>query len=151
MTTRPPTPAPGKRVFLICEPSVKKSKTRGGTLPNMMPLFAHGNVIVLLNSQDPRPISDPEGALTLIQDRLKDFNPAEDSLAWAGGDTVAAMLVGVALERRGIEQITWLRYDRAVRADGGRTDEGARYTPVPIIIYDGEESYDAETEAQSGG
>ena len=128
-TTTPP------RVFLICEPSVKKARTVGGGLPNITPLFEHGNVTVLLTSADPRPINHPEQALQLIDQRLDTYHPDHDLLAWAGGDTIAALLTGVALERRGVNAVTWLRYDRAIAPDGSRTDDGARYTPVRVTLF----------------
>jgi hypothetical protein len=123
------------RVFLISEPSVKKAKAAGGSLPNITPLYEHGAIVMLLSSADPRPISNPTLALQLIEDRLEAFNPDHDFLAWAGGDTIAAMLAGVALERRGIDAVTWLRYDRGIAPDGSRTDEGARYTPLRVTLY----------------
>ena len=147
-----PTPTTPHRVFLICEPSVKKARTAGGALPNITPLFEHGPVTVLLSSADPRPVNSPDRALRLLEQRLDAFDPDHDLLAWAGGDTITALLTGVALERRGVNAVTWLRYDRAIAPDGSRTDDGARYAPVRVTLYteqddDGRDDEPARTRA----
>ena len=76
--------------------------------------------------------------MRLLRQRLKHFDPAQDAVAWVGGDALAAVMVGMVLSdmsaEHGWESITWLRYDRPEDGRGGRTHEGARYVPMEVII-----------------
>jgi hypothetical protein len=65
----------------------------------------------------------PEEALARLVTRLqRDWQP-DHAIAWMGGDTLAAILTGVALERLALNQFTWLRYI-------GRQD----YQPIPVNL-----------------
>ncbi len=116
-------------VFLIAQPTIARS----GSLPNLEPLGEHGNVKVLVPAGD-RPTFQPTRTLEQIANRLKDFNPEEDFLVWAGGDTLAAVLTGVVLSDMGVERMRWLRYERGRNSDGTRTDAGAKYVPVEVDL-----------------
>jgi len=124
-----PMPRPPK-VYLIMQPTVKKN----GALPDLTPLGAHGDVTVLVLSGE-FPTFDALQCLRNLFTRLEDFDPTIDSLAWAGGDTLAAVLVGVVLAEQGHEWFTWLRYERGRDGDGRRTDVGATYTPYRVPLF----------------
>lgn len=120
-------------VYLIAQPTVSLD----GKLPKLEPLAKFGQVRVLINpGEDPR--YKPQRALDLITKRLQDFDAAEDYLAWAGGDTLAAVLTGIVLadmscaEDKPFSSIRWLRWERGKDNAGRRTDVGGHY--VPIIV-----------------
>ncbi len=120
-------------VYLIAQPSV----SRTGELPKLEPLAKFGQIKVLINpGEDPR--FGPPRAIELITKRLKDFNPEEDYLAWAGGDTLAAVLTGVVLADLSLERefshFNWLRFERGSNAAGERTVEGGRYVPIVVTL-----------------
>jgi hypothetical protein len=66
----------------------------------------------------------PEETLAKLYDALHGYRPG-DYICWMGGDTLIAILAGVALERLGVEQVKWLRYI-------GREE----YQVVPIQVAD---------------
>lgn len=117
-------------VYLIAQPTVKKD----GKLPNLEPLEYHGKVRIILPGTS-KPSRTPATTLTELEDALEHFDPARDFIAWAGGDTLAALMVGVVLERMEIMTFNWLRYDRMRLASGAWTDEGAHYRPVLITLF----------------
>lgn len=76
--------------------------------------------------------------MDVIEARLAHFDPEIDYIAWAGGDALSAMMVGMALVGMEIWCYRWLRYERVRLANGQRTDEGAYYVPVTIDLSDEE-------------
>jgi hypothetical protein len=120
------------RVFLICQPTVKKH----GKLPDLTPLQKFGEVTVCV-PQGMKPSRVPETALRHLRTQMEDFDPRIDFLAWAGGDTLAAVLVGIVLHERGgngFGSFTFLRYERVRLPSGDWTDEGATYQPVVCLF-----------------
>lgn len=122
------------RVFLIMQPSVK----RDGSAPDLTPLKEHGEVTVLVHAGE-SPRFHPAQCRDKLIERLKTFDPDKDMLAWAGGDTLAAVLVGAILADQLWEEeapeITWLRYERAWDGDRRRQDAvGARYVPIRVPL-----------------
>jgi hypothetical protein len=122
-------------VYLIAQPTV----SRGGQLPKLEPLAAWGEVRVLVHpGEDPR--YNPKRALDRIRSRLADFDPATDYIVWAGGDTLAAVLVGAVLSDFAVDEETpfecfrWLRWERGKDPRGGRTDEGGTYVPITVPL-----------------
>lgn len=129
------TPAiPQKRtVFLIAQPTISRRK-----LPlNLGPLYEHGEVQVVLPMSD-KPSFSPAKCYDVMAERLARFNPETDFLVWAGGDTLSAVMVGMILvnQEEPVWRFTWLRYERFRKDDGTRTDEGAKYVPVVIDLYE---------------
>lgn len=120
------------RVFLIAQPTV----ARGGRLPDLRPLAEHGPIHVLVPAGD-RPTFRPRQTFEVITRRLRDneYDPSSDMLAWAGGDTLAAVLTGVALADFGVDEFLWLRYERGRDPrTGERVEEGARYSPIRVTL-----------------
>jgi hypothetical protein len=122
-------------VYLIAQPTVSND----GRLPKLEPLAKYGTVRVLVNpGEDPR--YKPQRALDLIVKRLADFNPADDYLVWAGGDTLAAVLTGIVLadlscnDDKPFTSFRWLRWERGKDKWGKRTDEGGHYVPIRVPL-----------------
>lgn len=117
-------------VYLIAQPTVPR---KGGKLPDLTPLAAHGDIKVLITPGE-YPAFHPERALKLIRQRLAEFDPAIDYIAWAGGDTLSAVLTGIVLMELECTGVTWLRHERGrdPKDPSIRTDEGSHYTPVDI-------------------
>lgn len=118
-------------VYLIAEPSVKRDATR----PDLSPLAKFGELKVCLPSGH-YPVLHPKKTLDILFAKLDAFRPESDYLAWAGGDTLAALLTGVVLAEFGVTRIKWLRYQRGWK-DGKRigTDEGS-YRSVMVDIIE---------------
>jgi hypothetical protein len=121
------TPVP--TVYLIAQPTVK----RGGQLPDLTPLAEFGEVKVLINSGE-YPALHPERCRGLIEKRLSTFDPERDFIAWAGGDTLAAVFTGIVLERMGFNTIKWLKFQRGWDNDGERDPGKSYYRLVEVPL-----------------
>lgn len=127
-------------VYLIAQPTVK----RNGSMPKLEPLAEHGDVKVVIPAGE-YPTFHPQRALDLVMDKLDDFDYTKDYIAWAGGDTLSAILVGAALAEKDdctdeeepvpIPYFMYLRYERGRDQQGNRTDVGAKYVPVKIPLF----------------
>jgi hypothetical protein len=124
---------PRPTVYLIAQPTVSRRRPP----LNLEPLYAHGEVQVVLPMSD-SPTFTPVTCYEVMEDRLSRFNPEVDYLVWAGGDTLAAVMAGMILvnQEEPIWRFNWLRYERHRNADGSRTDKGAKYVPVVIDLRD---------------
>jgi hypothetical protein len=127
-----PRPTHGT-VYLIAQPTISRHGRQ--LLQNPAPLTRYGDLKVLVLSGE-FPSFNPERVLSLIRERLAKFDPTTDYLVWAGGDTLAAVLAGVALTQLGHTRVQWLRFDRGRDpADPDtRTDHDGRYIPVDIPL-----------------
>lgn len=105
------------KVFVISQPSLRKD----GWLPNISGLSKYGEIELLLQpGEDPE--QNPRLCLLRLTERLTTFNPDQDYLVWIGGDTLGAVLVGVALADLGFDHVRWLRWQRPGRGDPKRND-----------------------------
>lgn len=125
-------------VYLIAQPTKKrvhpKAPREAGRVLNLEPLNVYGRIVFLLEEDD-YPTFDPVGCFHLIKQRLHGFDPKVDYVAWAGGDTLGAVMAGIIFAHLGIRSIKWLRYERPKDpVTGLRTDNGARYVPVLITV-----------------
>lgn len=118
-------------VYLILQPSISRTKEP----PNLKPLYEHGEVTAVLPAGR-APVFTPGECMEIIENKLADFHPETDYLAWAGGDALAALMAGMALANMDIWQFKWLRYERHRLPDGTRVHEGATYVPVDIDLRD---------------
>lgn len=118
-------------VYLIAQPTIP----RRGKLPDLTPLYEHGEVQVLIQSGE-YPTFNPEQCYEHIKARLADFDPETDFLVWAGGDTLAAVITGVVLADMGFGWFRWLRHERGRDPVDPkiRTDAGSNYQPVMVDI-----------------
>lgn len=117
------------RVFLIAQPTIAKN----GRLPDLTPLADYGDVTVLVEGGE-YPSFRPGETWQRVAARLQDFDAEADYLAWAGGDTLAAVMAGAALVALGHRTFRWLRFDRAHTRDGGRDNNSGAYVPVEIQL-----------------
>lgn len=116
-------------VYLIAQPTIAKH----GRQPDLSSLARYGEIKVLIAAGE-APGNYPERALALIESRLEHFDPAKDFIVWCGGDTIAAILTGVVLERMQVDGVRWLRFDRDLdTATGKRLSTGA-YSPIDIDL-----------------
>lgn len=118
-------------VYLIAQPSI----ARGGSFPKLEPLAVYGEIRVLVQSGE-FPTFNPAPCYEKIRERLRDFDPKVDFLAWAGGDTLSAVLAGLVLAEMGIDDFRWLRYERGRDKEDSRkrVDEGSQYWPVDVNL-----------------
>lgn len=114
-------------VFLIQQPP----PTGRGWTPNLAPASCHGQLRVLLGSNE-KPVFNPDRCLSLLRQKLRDFDPREDKLLWAGGDALSLLLVGAVLGELGHRTLTYLRYDR--RRDDVGSVVGGDYLPVTVNL-----------------
>jgi hypothetical protein len=119
------------KVYLIAQPSVK----RNGQSPDLTPLGEHGEITVLIEAGI-YPSHNADRATNLINTRLSNFDYNYDMIAWAGGDTIAAIIVGIALADLQIPWFWYLRYERKrCKETGKRLDKGY-YKKVKIYTDD---------------
>ncbi len=122
---------PVGRVYLIAQPSVK----RNGSMPDLSPLAAHGDLTVLVEA-GVYPSYNPDRAINLILTRMDDFDYNYDMVAWAGGDTLSAIMAGIALAELNVPWFWFLRYSRhRDKATGQRLNEGS-YQKVKVFMTD---------------
>lgn len=131
MNTEPNRPT----VYLIFKPT----RNRSGIEPDLSYLDVYGNVRTLLSIED-YPSYKPQEALRKVYDGLKDFNPEVDFIVWAGGEPLAAFLVGSVIADYGIERIKWLRYNK-----GGTHQQfaqGSTYQVVDVTVTEEDQDDD---------
>lgn len=126
-------------VYLIAQPTVPRQKPDGSRgQMDMTPLYEHGEVRVLVQAGE-YPGFHPARCLDKIEQRLADFNPDTDCLAWLGGDTLSAVLTGFVLATKLHDvddpHVTYLRFDRARLPDGSRDNTTGKYIPVRVPLF----------------
>jgi hypothetical protein len=120
---------PSPTVYLLVQPTV----SRAGETPDLKPLSAFGEVVVLVQAGD-NPLHRSVHTLDNIKKRLEHFDPKADFLTAAGGGAIAALMVGVAISDLGFDQFVWLSAQRAKDAQGRRTNVVERYIPVRVDL-----------------
>ena len=137
------------RVYLICQPTLDRHT--GDAAADKTQLLARwGEVVVLAYPGEYTGARRPDYLLDKITARLKDFDPEQDFVAWAGGDSLSALLVGVVLADAGFDRFRWLRYERPrdpVR--NVRTEENAQYVPVTIPLYPSNDEHQHDDAAEA--
>lgn len=130
-------------IYLIAQPTLSRRKPP----LNLEPLYEHGEVQVVLPMSD-SPTFNPAHCYDMMEARLSKFDPAIDYLVWAGGDTLAAVMVGMILinQEEPIWCFNWLRYERFRNPDGSRTDIGAKYVPVVIDLRTSDETLEEDVD-----
>lgn len=118
-------------VFVIAEPSIPKSLT--GRVIDLSPLNEYSSDIRFLVMRGQAPTFQSDGLYSQILGSLSGhFDPKTDYLVWAGGDSLAAMMAGMALGSMGIQRFRWLRHERTKLPDGSRDPSRGRYVPIWI-------------------
>lgn len=116
-------------VYIIAQPTIAKH----GRQPDLSSLSKYGEIKVLVQAGE-APGNYPERALALIESRLEHFDPAKDYIVWCGGDTIAAILTGIILERMEVDGVRWLRFDRDLDTATGKRLASGTYSPVDIDL-----------------
>lgn len=114
-------------VYLVQRPTPVRNS---GWTPDVSQADRYGTVVELLGERD-KPSFYPDACFHKLASRLSTFNQDQDYILWAGGDAVSLVMLGVVLEQCKVTHFRWLRFNRAVGADGKRTGSG-EYVPVLI-------------------
>jgi len=99
--------------------------------PNTLALMQYGQVKYLI----PRGISpefNPEVSAKMLQEGLKQYDPAIDYLTTVGGSYFGAFMMGWILALLSEPSITWLRFERDRMGDGSRSNSSGSYWPVTM-------------------
>lgn len=115
------------RVFVAHQPRPAGANSR--TNFDITPALNYGEVVFVFESSF-SPSSDPDGALDIATEKMKDMT-SEDYVLWAGGDPLASIIVGAVAFDMTDGEFNYLRWDRE-RGDGGVATGRGFYTPIPI-------------------
>jgi hypothetical protein len=118
------------RVFLIAEPTVGRNRK----VFKLEPLEKFGTVVPIIKAGFNARLHR-QRAFQIVHEALKDYDPTEDYLVWAGGDMLVAIMAGIALERLGHESVNWLYWERDLLENNTRAVTG-HYVPGELIIYE---------------
>jgi hypothetical protein len=110
-------------VYVICEPSDRRD---GTPAYDVSPAAVYGPIKYIIPRGHPSPSRDTDAALVTIDEELAAFNACSDYILWAGGDPLAAVLVGHVLSD--VSSYTYLRWEK------NPTSIGGNYVPVTVDI-----------------
>ena len=116
----------------------------------MESLRDHGEEVVVLLPTGIQPWRNPKRVMSKFAAKLTDFDPIHDRIVWAGGDTLAALMIGYLLCELEVDNILWLKWERVRDAAGNWTDEGGYYREVPISLYEESRVDDSEPLTEEG-
>lgn len=88
----------------------------------------YGTVITVLGERE-SPSLAPAPALIKLRQAIREYNPDTDFFLSAGGDPLAALMIGMLLVDEG-KSASWLRWDRNRDFDGRRDMTAGEYKPV---------------------
>lgn len=110
-------------VFIVCPPGVGRS---------VAPARDFGVIRFVYPSAEFQPSLNPQQAIDLAERELKDFDPTNDYLIFAGGDPVGLMICSVTLSRLfpSMTMFRTLRWERgAPSTDPDRLGMTGAYVP----------------------
>lgn len=111
-------------VYVICEPSDRRD---GTPAYDVSPAAVYGPIKYIIPRGHPSPSRDTSTALATIDEVLMDFDAGSDYILWAGGDPLAAVLVGHVLMDN-VNSYSYLRWEK------NPTSIGGNYVPVTVDI-----------------
>lgn len=117
------------KVYIIQEPLVDRSELRPPK--DFSSLSRYGEVVQLLHKFD-RGTDNPNRVLSKLTIGLKDFCN-EDYIVNVGADPVAPILAGMALQRLGVKEFSFLKWERKMDQNGNLLREG-NYIPVKFML-----------------
>jgi hypothetical protein len=118
-------------IFVISQPSIPKSAS--GRMIDLAPLAEYSTDVRFLVLRGQSPTFTKDGLFQQIRQSLDgQFDPARDFLCWAGGDSLGAVVAGLALASLGVRRFRWLRHERSKLPDGSRDPSRGRYVPITI-------------------
>lgn len=99
---------------------------------DVSPAGVYGEIQFILSAGD-RTCSNPELSMDKLRRALKDFNPHQDFIVWAGGDPLSAIIVGMVMHDLGINKFRFLRYEKNRNTRPGQPPTGF-YSPVEVRL-----------------
>jgi hypothetical protein len=108
-------------VYVICEPAPRRD---GVPAYDVSPAAMYGPIEFVFRHGFMSPSRDPEKAIIHAREVLSRFDDAVDYVVWAGGDPLAAILVGSELAK--VAAYRYLRWEKSPTGTGGN------YVPVTI-------------------
>jgi hypothetical protein len=85
-------------------------------------------------SMNERASMTPGPCLFKLSKELRDFDPANDFVCYAGGDPMSLALAFMVLKDLGLREVRFLRWERERDTKGKRT-AGGFYVPVKIKLF----------------
>lgn len=119
------------------EPSIVYLLQEPTTARDLSSAVKYGKVVQILSAKD-KPYQDPEGCMRKLQTTLRNFNPYNDYLCYAGSDPLVQFLTGIIMERMEIGEVKQLLWNRERDEKGATTGRGY-YLPKTITIWPQEE------------
>lgn len=116
------------RVIIINEPRPCRFTGRKHFY-DITPASDFGEVEFLFKYDNFAPSANPEEALILAQDVLKDFHE-EDFIVWAGGDPFGMIVAAIALAGKPV--INYLKWDKLLDENGRRAS--GQYLPLTLDL-----------------
>jgi len=112
-------------VYLLQEPTSDKDLSSAAKQGRIVPII----------SNTEKPSQNIAATIDKLAGSLKHYDPACDSICFAGGDPIVQFLAGVVLERLGFDEVTHLVWNRE-RIDGQKTGSGF-YMPKRVSLVEG--------------
>tara|TARA_R110001632_G_scaffold227969_4_gene362854 strand:- start:2440 stop:2793 length:354 start_codon:yes stop_codon:yes gene_type:complete len=115
------------KVYIIQEPAPRSD----GWTPDMSTAAEHGALVNVFDKAD-RIYADTAAAVEKAKSKLKDFNPEEDFLLWAGfADPSAQWVVSMSLVALGHNKVNFLFWSKR---PSSVNKQGGYYFPITIKV-----------------
>lgn len=116
-------------VYVVQEPPpIWNRQTGKSVLKDLSSAQRYGRLMTVLGSSD-QPSLTPGPCLFQLQKGLREFNPSDDYICFAGGDPMSLALALLVIRDFGIKEVKTLRWDRE-RTTSGERKTGGFYTPI---------------------
>ena len=103
---------------------------------DVSPAAVYGEILFVLSAGD-RTCSNPELSADKLYSALKEFDPQEDYIVWAGGDPLSAIMTGMILMDLGVTKFRFLRFEKSRSGKPGQPVTGY-YSPVEVNLEEKE-------------
>jgi hypothetical protein len=97
----------------------------------------YGDICFVLSAGD-RTCANPELSIGKLRRALRDFNPRDDFVVWAGGDPLSAILTGMVFMDLGVTKFRFLRFEKTRNIRQGQPVTGF-YSPVEVCLEEEDE------------
>lgn len=115
-------------VYIIQEPTSEKDLSSAAQYGALKPIL----------SSEENPLKNIMASMNKIYNALYDYDSEQDHICFPGGDPVALLLTGAVAERLGIEELSYLVWNRERDNTGNRKSTGF-YVPKKIKIFENQE------------
>jgi hypothetical protein len=99
---------------------------------DVSPAAVYGDIQFVLSAGD-RTCSNPELSMERLRKALRDFDPLNDFIVWAGGDPLSAIVAGMVMLDLGITKFRYLRFEKNRNTKPGEPIRGF-YSPVEVML-----------------